>query len=155
LRLADVKRTELFASDAARKAMTFYDLRATGITWMAVRGDDPLRIKQRAGHRIFSTTEGYIREAENLREGNFGEPFPPLPIGLYRSKERSKSEVGRTVVPVIIQEKSVEAPGIERLERHSRKPRRDAALTRNSRGSFGKPFPFAPGASRLVPGVGA
>jgi hypothetical protein len=25
-------------------------LRATGITWAAVRGDDPLRIKQRAGH---------------------------------------------------------------------------------------------------------
>ena len=53
-------------------------MRATGITWMAVRGDDPLRIKQRAGHRSFSTTEGYIREAENLREG-FGIPFPPLP----------------------------------------------------------------------------
>ena len=37
------------------------------------------RIKQRAGHASFSTTEGYIREAENLRETNCGEPFPPLP----------------------------------------------------------------------------
>jgi hypothetical protein len=28
-----------------------------------------------ARHATFSTTEGYIREAENLREANFGEPF--------------------------------------------------------------------------------
>ncbi len=47
--------------------------------WPAVRGDDPL--KQRADHASFSTTEGYIREAENLREG-FGAVFPPLPESL-------------------------------------------------------------------------
>jgi hypothetical protein len=45
---------------------------------MAVRGDDPLKIKQRAGHSTFSTTEIYIREAESIRQG-FGEPFPALP----------------------------------------------------------------------------
>ncbi|WP_394826137.1 site-specific integrase [Pendulispora albinea] len=67
--------------DAQRKNITFHDLRATGITWMAVRGDDPLRIKQRAGHKSFSTTEGYIREAENLSVG-FGKPFPSLPAEL-------------------------------------------------------------------------
>jgi hypothetical protein len=83
LQLAGVTRAELFTSDATRRAITFHDLRATGITWAAVRGDDPLRIKQRAGHRSFSTTEGYIREAENLREG-FGAPFPPLPADLAR-----------------------------------------------------------------------
>jgi hypothetical protein len=44
-------------------------------------GDDPLKIKQRAGHSTFSTTEGYIREAENLNEG-FGVVFPPLPDDL-------------------------------------------------------------------------
>jgi integrase len=49
-----------------------------GITWMAVRGDEPLRIMQRAGHTSFETTQGYIREAENLRAG-FGTVFPPLP----------------------------------------------------------------------------
>jgi hypothetical protein len=76
-----VTRAELFESDAHREHVTFHDLRATGITWSAVRGDDPLRIKQRAGHKAFSTTEGYIREAENLREG-FGEPFPTLPAAL-------------------------------------------------------------------------
>jgi hypothetical protein len=60
------------------KAITFHDLRATGITWMAARGDDPLSIKQRAGHRSFETTEGYIREAQNLG-ASFGTVFPPLP----------------------------------------------------------------------------
>ncbi|HEY4012765.1 MAG TPA: site-specific integrase [Polyangiaceae bacterium] len=76
---AGVRRAELFAAgDPTRKAITFHDLRATGITWMAARGDDPLRIKQRAGHASFSTTEGYIREAENLG-ASFGEVFPALP----------------------------------------------------------------------------
>jgi hypothetical protein len=45
---------------------------------MAVRGDDPLKIKQRAGHATFKTTEIYIRSAEAIRQG-FGEPFPALP----------------------------------------------------------------------------
>jgi integrase len=76
-----VKRPEIYANDEQRKNLTFHDLRATGITWSAVRGDDPLRIKQRAGHTGFATTEGYIREAENLGR-DFGDPFPPLPPGL-------------------------------------------------------------------------
>ena len=79
LTLAGVTRADLTANDESRKQMTFHDLRATGITWCAVRGDDPLKIKQRAGHRTFSTTEGYIREAENLIAADFGKPFPTLP----------------------------------------------------------------------------
>ena len=75
---AKVRRPELHEGSATRKPLTWHDLRATGITWMAVRGDDPLKIKQRAGHSTFSTTEIYIREAEAVREG-FGEPFPVLP----------------------------------------------------------------------------
>ena len=82
LQEAGVDRADLFANDATRKHLTFHDLRATGITWMAVRGDDPLRIKSRAGHASFSTTEGYIREAEQVREG-FGEIFPSLPRSLH------------------------------------------------------------------------
>ena len=82
LRKAGVKRAELFITDATRKNVRFYDAtRSTGITWCAVRGDDPLRIKQRAGHERFETTEGYIREAENLADG-FGAAFPELPTGL-------------------------------------------------------------------------
>ena len=129
LKLAGVTRADLFADDASRKPITFHDLRATGITWCAVRGDEPLRIMQRAGHRDFSTTQGYIREAENLREANFGEPFPPLPAALLAVEEEpgpaeaapgwaisarnsgsdekpsAKDQCGRPVM--------VEAPGIE------------------------------------------
>lgn len=83
LTMAGVTRTELHApkDDATRKNVTFHDLRATGITWAAVRGDDPLKIMQRAGHRSFATTQRYVREADNIRYG-FGEPFPALPEGL-------------------------------------------------------------------------
>jgi integrase len=84
LERAGVKRAELFSADDTRKPITFHDLRATGITWMAARGDDPLRIKQRAGHSSFSTTEGYIREAENLG-ASFGAVFPELPDLARRS----------------------------------------------------------------------
>jgi integrase len=80
LRWAGVTRAELFANDKTRKQITFHDLRATGITWMAIRGDDHLRIQARAGHASFSTTQGYIREAENL-DGviSASEVFPALP----------------------------------------------------------------------------
>lgn len=81
LKKAGITRGELFAKDATRKNLTWYDLRATGITWMAIRGDDPLKIMSRAGHENFATTQGYIREAEAVRAG-FGEVFPPLPACL-------------------------------------------------------------------------
>jgi integrase len=88
LETAEVKRSELLTSNAHRPRLTFHDLRATGITWAAVRGDNPMQIKQRAGHKGFATTEVYIREAENLRQG-FGEPFPPLPSELRVSSSVS------------------------------------------------------------------
>jgi integrase len=83
LRRAGVERSELFKTDATRKAITFHDLRATGITWCAVRGDELLRIMQRAGHAHPATTQIYLREVENLSRG-FGEPFPTLPIALLQ-----------------------------------------------------------------------
>ena len=86
LACAGCTRAELFATDATRKRIGFHDAgRATGITWMAVRGDDPLRIKQRAGHASFATTEGYIREVENLTAEDFGPVFPRLPPPLSRA----------------------------------------------------------------------
>lgn len=81
LKRARVDRPELHTTTETTKAMTWHDLRATGITWMAVRGDDPLKIKKRAGHERFETTERYVREAEAIRDG-FGEVFPPLPSAL-------------------------------------------------------------------------
>ena len=88
LERAGVTRADLFTNDATRKWMTFHDLRATGITWMAVRGDAPLAIKQRAGHKAFTTTEGYIREAEAHRNG-FGTVFPPLPLELLGNPSKT------------------------------------------------------------------
>lgn len=82
LRWAGVERAELFANDATRKQITWHDLRATGITWMAVRGDDPTRIMHRAGHENMATTMGYVREAESL-EYLRGDVFPPLPEALF------------------------------------------------------------------------
>lgn len=81
LQAAGVTRAELFAGDATRKQLTFHDLRATGTTWAAIRGDEPLKIMHRAGHKDLATTMGYVREAENLRAG-FGVVFPPLPASL-------------------------------------------------------------------------
>ncbi len=78
LEKAELKRKALMTTDENRQRLRFHDLRASGITWAAVRGDDPLKIKQRAGHEDFDTTQRYLREAENLT-ASFGVPFPPLP----------------------------------------------------------------------------
>jgi integrase len=90
LRKAGVNRPELFSTDATRQSIRFHDLRATGITWMAVRGDAPQVIQSRAGHTDYTTTLGYIREAETLAAG-FGEVFPPLPeLATDWAKDRAK-----------------------------------------------------------------
>lgn len=80
---AGIIRPELHEGSPTRKPITWHDLRATGLTWLAVRGDDPLKIKQRAGHTTFSTTELYVREAEAIRDG-FGDVFPRLPEAALR-----------------------------------------------------------------------
>lgn len=122
LKAARIERAELFTATRTSKAIVFHDLRATGITWMAVRGDDPLKIQQRAGHSTFSTTQGYIREAEVSRE-NFGEVFPPLPARIVSSPNRP-----------IVQENSefleefVGAAGIEPAVIAHEIPRKDAKI---------------------------
>jgi integrase len=83
---ANVRRPALHESTGTSKNITWHDLRATGATWMAVRGDEPLKIKQRCGHATFSTTELYIREAEALREG-FGEVFPARRPAGHRGRD--------------------------------------------------------------------
>lgn len=81
LRKAGVRRKELHETTRTSKGITWHDLRATGITWMAIRGDEPLRIMSCAGHENFATTQTYIRAAEAIRDG-FGDVFPPLPKSL-------------------------------------------------------------------------
>jgi integrase len=78
---AGVNRPALHERTPTSQHLTWHDLRATGATWMAVRGDDAHKIMQRCGHKSFSTTMLYVREGEAIREG-FGDPFPPLPDAL-------------------------------------------------------------------------
>jgi hypothetical protein len=85
---------------------TVADRQAWGLIWAGLKHfGAPLRIKQRAGHSTFSTTEGYIREAENLSAA-FGDVFPRLPVALYQEPTKSplRVQVSRMIV---------EAPGIE------------------------------------------
>jgi integrase len=51
LKRAGIERADLFASDSTRKAITFHDLRATGITWCAVRGVGTIRDRARPSLR--------------------------------------------------------------------------------------------------------
>lgn len=104
LELAGVRREALFTTDTTRKRLRFHDLRSTGLTWMAIRGDDPLKIQQRAGHTTFGTTQKYIRAAEEVGTA-IGGVFPELPAELIRSVNRS----GAAQVLDI----TVEASGIE------------------------------------------
>jgi integrase len=79
---AGITRPELHTTTGTTKKLSWHDLRATGLTWMAVRGDEPLKIMQRAGHTNFQTTQIYVRTAEAIRDG-FGTPFPRLPESLF------------------------------------------------------------------------
>jgi integrase len=90
---ADIKRVALF-DDQSKTTMPlrFHDLRASAITWWAVRGDEPIHVMQRAGHTSFATTQLYLGEAQSLKVG-FGEPFPALPPGLLRPPAQQVREV--------------------------------------------------------------
>jgi integrase len=79
---ASVTRADLFADDATRRQLSFHDLRHTGITWRAVRGDEPLKVMRAAGHDDLRTTQRYINEAQTFEGPSFGEPFPTVPLEL-------------------------------------------------------------------------
>ncbi len=93
---AGVERHELHHAsiDPPREWMTMHDLRTTGITWMACRGDPPLEIMARAGHANLEQTQEYIDAAALLRRG-YGAPFPPLPpslLGAPRGRSDQSSD---------------------------------------------------------------
>lgn len=88
---AGVGRSALHRNLKTSLAVRFHDLRATGITWMAIRGDSPMRIRDRAGHTQLSQTEEYIRRAE-LVGSNVGAPFPTLPPSVLGPAESSQEK---------------------------------------------------------------
>ncbi len=78
LREAGITRAGLLEATPTTDPITFHDLRASGVTWAALEGTDPLKIEQRCGHSDLKTTQRYIRRAEVIGR-NVGEPFPALP----------------------------------------------------------------------------
>jgi integrase len=96
LKIAGVSRADLFADDETRRQISFHDLRHTGITWRAVRGDAAFDIKDGAGHTDLETTQRYVNEARVFGD-DFGEPFPELPPTLFRdgSIVRESSEMAQ------------------------------------------------------------
>src|ERR1019366_5027393 len=69
-----------------------HDLRDTGLTHMAVRGDSPILIQWAGGHTDFKTTQGYIARGQTERR-RIGEPLPPLPPGLLPKGGEVSAEV--------------------------------------------------------------
>lgn len=88
---AGVTRAELHAVDRTRRRLRFHDLRATGITWRAIRGDDALKIMRAAGHKGVQTTMGYVRDAEQVG-ASFGDVFPDFPPGLLPTESGEEPE---------------------------------------------------------------
>ncbi len=83
LHTVGITRDALFIEgDPLQKAITFHDLRDTGLTHMAVRGDSPILIQRAGGHTDFKTTQGYI-ERGKVEARRIGAPLPPLPPGLF------------------------------------------------------------------------
>ena len=108
LEAAGVARPELTQTTAHSKQLRFHDLRATGLTWMALRGDSPVQIQHVAGHTDFKTTKKYIDAAGTVDLLPGEVVFPPLPDCLVTTLLSQKlSQIAQ--VPEIM----VEAPGIE------------------------------------------
>lgn len=76
-----VRREALHRSDELQRAIVLHDLRDTGLTHMAVRGDSPIAIQWTGGHTDFKTTQGYIDRGK-VDARRIGTPLPPLPPGL-------------------------------------------------------------------------
>jgi len=84
---AGITRAALYEDTRVSRRLTFKDLRATGLTWRALRGDSAKKIQRDVGHKLASTTDIYIRTADDVRDDKekVGEvpPFPPLPEALF------------------------------------------------------------------------
>ena len=98
LRLAGVTREDLFIDERSRKPMTFHDLRATGINWMALRGDEPIKIMHRAGHRGFTTTQIYVCEAEVFERARSTLSLPFFTRSRAQSSQSSVSMPARRLI---------------------------------------------------------
>lgn len=98
---AGVDRVDLFADDETRRQLSAHDLRHSGITWRAVRGDDHLKVQRAAGHDDLRTTQRYINEAQTFEGSAFGEPFPPVDLELLTPFPGAPNTVRDYVIPAV------------------------------------------------------
>ena len=70
-----MKHPELLTTDKTRKAITFHDPRATGLTWMAIRDDEPLRIATLpAGRRTKTDIDQQLADDRSSWSGRGSRP---------------------------------------------------------------------------------
>ncbi len=99
LTVAGVNRTALHSSDKTRRAMRLYDMRATGATWLAVRGDSTASMQERIGHADYRQTQAYVRQATAFGDA-FGQPFPEIPAALVAAIGPEIGHGGRGRSPI-------------------------------------------------------
>src|SRR5690606_20935414 len=90
LKAAGVKRPELFATTETNHRIRFHDLRASGLTWMAIRGDTSVQISHVAGHTDFGMTAKYLAAAGAVDLLPDEQVFPELPAALLTPPPPSK-----------------------------------------------------------------
>jgi integrase len=90
---AGVRREALHVKRKGARMMRFHDLRATGITYMALRGDSDNHVRDRAGHTDFKTTLEYIRRGQHATGARMGDPFAALPAELLENAPDQSSGV--------------------------------------------------------------
>lgn len=90
---AGVRREALHVKRKGARMMRFHDLRATGITYMALRGDSDNHVRDRAGHTDFKTTLEYIRRGQHAAGARMGDPFAALPEELLKPQAVESSSV--------------------------------------------------------------
>lgn len=95
LERAGLSRAALFSLEETRRPIRFHDLRATGLTWLAVQGSKPLEIQELAGHSDFSTTKRYLRIARAVGGPSFGTPFPFLELTDAQKDESLHSDAAQ------------------------------------------------------------
>lgn len=94
---AGVTRSALHEKKKGARMMRFHDLRATGITYLALRGTTDNDVRDRAGHTDFKTTLEYIRRGQLAAGATLGDPFAPLPdelTGRNQSSQESSNDGG-------------------------------------------------------------
>lgn len=87
---AGITREELFTRRGPSVPITQHDLRATGITYLAMRGESDDAIRERAGHTDFKTTQLYIRRGRRMVSATLGDPFDALPVSLLDGSAKQK-----------------------------------------------------------------